>query len=34
MPSSPHPYIPNTDADRERMLSAIGVGGVDEVEDR
>ncbi|HEY8767544.1 MAG TPA: aminomethyl-transferring glycine dehydrogenase subunit GcvPA [Dehalococcoidia bacterium] len=31
MPSSPHPYIPNTDADRERMLSAIGVGGVDEL---
>jgi glycine dehydrogenase subunit 1 len=31
MPSSPHPYIPNTDADRERMLSAIGVAGVDEL---
>src|ERR1700693_4057877 len=31
MPSSPHPYIPNTDEDRARMLGAIGVAGVDEL---
>ena len=26
MASSPHPYIPNTDEDRRRMLDAIGAG--------
>ena len=31
MPSSPHPYIPNTDADREKMLAAIGVESADDL---
>lgn len=26
-----HPYIPNTDADRRRMLDAIGAGSIDEL---
>ena len=30
-PSSPHPYIPNTDDDRHSMLDRIGVGDVDEL---
>jgi len=30
-PSSPHPYIPNTDDDRRAMLDAIGVQSVDEL---
>jgi glycine dehydrogenase subunit 1 len=30
-PSSPHPYIPNTDDDRRAMLDAIGIRGVDEL---
>jgi len=30
-PSSPHPYIPNTDDDRRAMLARIGVSGVDEL---
>jgi glycine dehydrogenase subunit 1 len=29
--SSPHPYIPNTDADRAKMLGAIGVATIDEL---
>jgi len=29
--SSPHPYIPNTDADRRKMLGAIGVASADEL---
>ncbi|MEO8458610.1 MAG: aminomethyl-transferring glycine dehydrogenase subunit GcvPA [Chloroflexota bacterium] len=29
--SSPHPYIPNTDEDRAKMLGAIGVATVDEL---
>ncbi|GBD14788.1 putative glycine dehydrogenase (decarboxylating) subunit 1 [bacterium HR25] len=29
--SSPHPYIPNTDADRQAMLQAIGVQSVDDL---
>jgi glycine dehydrogenase subunit 1 len=31
MASSPHPYIANTDEDRARMLSAIGVASVDDL---
>jgi glycine dehydrogenase subunit 1 len=30
-PSSPHPYIPNTDEDRREMLDRIGVRSVDEL---
>jgi glycine dehydrogenase subunit 1 len=30
-PSSPHPYIPNTDDDRRAMLAAIGIGAVNEL---
>ena len=30
-PSSPHPYIPNTDDDRREMLDAIGVATVDDL---
>ena len=30
-PSSPHPYIPNTDDDRRAMLDRIGVRDVDEL---
>ena len=30
-PSSPHPYIPNTDDDRRAMLEAIGIRSVDEL---
>jgi len=30
-PSSPHPYIPNTDNDRGAMLAAIGASGIDEL---
>ncbi len=30
-PSSPHPYIPNTDEDRRTMLDAIGAGSADEL---
>ena len=29
--ASPHPYIPNTGADRAEMLDAIGVSGFDEL---
>jgi glycine dehydrogenase subunit 1 len=29
--SAPHPYIPNTDADRRHMLAAIGVESVEEL---
>ena len=29
--ASPHPYIPNTGADRAKMLDAIGVSGFDEL---
>ncbi len=29
--SSPHPYIPNTDEDRQVMLDAIGAAGIDEL---
>jgi len=29
--SSPHPYIPNTDEDRRRMLAVIGVASADEL---
>jgi len=31
MASSPHPYIPNTDEDREKMLAAIGVATADDL---
>ena len=31
MSPSPHPYIPNTDDDRRRMLDAIGVSSVDDL---
>ena len=31
MASSPHPYIPNTDEDRAKMLAAIGVATADEL---
>ncbi len=27
----PHPYIPNTDEDRDHLLSTIGVGSIDEL---
>ncbi len=27
----PHPYLPATDADRERMLRVIGVSSIDEL---
>ena len=30
-PSSPHPYIPNTDQDRHAMLDRIGVRNLDEL---
>ncbi|MBI2912883.1 MAG: aminomethyl-transferring glycine dehydrogenase subunit GcvPA, partial [Chloroflexi bacterium] len=30
-PSSPHPYIPNTDEDRRAMLDVIGAASVDEL---
>ena len=29
--ASPHPYIPNTDEDRRRMLDAVGVATVDDL---
>jgi glycine dehydrogenase subunit 1 len=31
VPASAHPYIPNTDEDRRRMLNAIGVASIDDL---